>query len=125
MRQRPGWAPRRAGVCRGQRKPIFFPWEEIWWEKSSVKKRLDLFWGLGQRQQEGRPEDGDREEVREQQKGDQGVTCREGVGTPGRWIFQRSANRIICFYEVQKYTGQSPMMIHVLCWNLMCCQELL
>jgi hypothetical protein len=36
-----------------------------------------------------------------------------------------SGNSTACFYEVQKCSVGTPVVIHVLSWNLMCCQDLL
>lgn len=41
----------------------------------------------------------------------------------GRRRLRRFVNRITCFYEVQKNRIKHPVVIHVLSWNLMYCQD--
>lgn len=47
------------------------------------------------------------------------------VRTPEKMGVRRSGNSIACFLEVQKCSVESPVVIHALSWNLICCQDLM
>ena len=47
------------------------------------------------------------------------------VRTPEKMGVRRSGNSVACFHEVQKCGVESPVVIHALSWNGMCCQDLM